>query len=558
VNLRAPIPLSALLLAAVLCLPTAARAEVRAYLDPPIIDELDVTRLTILVPGARATAPLDLQELRDDFDVLTTQSSSQFRSVNNQVASSVEYQVTLRPRRSGILTIPPLTVGDVTTPPVRLQVQAMDGELRTAIDRMVFFESELSVNPVYVNAQTVLTRRLYYSSDAQIYSDLPPPPKLTGAVVTPLGPATSAVVLRDGRRYGVIEERFAIVPEESGTLTVPAISITTSVRLDTGARPRRAGVRVAAEALDVTVLPIPASYPPNLPWLPAENVVISDEWSPSDRFMNVGDPVSRTVRAEVIGNVSSVIPPLDTELPDRYFRQYPEPPRLQDDPDGDVLRGSRSQTYSLIATAPGTITLPPVELVWWDVTHHRLRTSRVPPRSLTIAGSAAAPRTDPLPEPSSATAVTDVDVRDEQVPWPGTERRRGLWLILLALAGLALAVWIGNRVIRPSGNLAPGNRVPSERDRWRDLKEACRSGNQQAMHRALLAYLRCHFDTSLPEAQRRFRNLGHGALMERLTAALYREGDEDNVSGRELLRAVRTLQRRPRRRAGDPLPALYD
>ena len=38
---------------------------------------------------------------------------------------------------------------------------------------MVFFQTQLSRNPVYVQAETVLLRRLFYSQGVQIYSDLP-------------------------------------------------------------------------------------------------------------------------------------------------------------------------------------------------------------------------------------------------------------------------------------------------------------------------------------------------------------------------------------------------
>ena len=215
-----------------------AAAELTATVEPRIIDEFDTARLTIRTTGTNQTQPLGLYALEEDFEVLTTQSSSQYRAVNGQVESWVEYQILLRPRSSGDLTIPPVTVGDQATPALPLRVRGMPAELREAIERMVFFESELTRDPVYVQAQTVLIRRLYYASGAQIYSDLPGMPEIPDAIVMPIGETTSTATIRDGQRYGVIEQRFAILPERSGELTIPAISVTS----------RAPCIRLAAEA----------------------------------------------------------------------------------------------------------------------------------------------------------------------------------------------------------------------------------------------------------------------------------------------------------------------
>jgi hypothetical protein len=434
----------------------------------------------------------------------------------------------------------------------------------------VFFESELTNDPVYVRAQTVLIRRLFYSSDAQIYSDLPGLPEIADAVVVPLGQATSTTALRDGQRYGVIEQRFAIIPEQSGTLLIPAISVTSSVRLDAGGRSRRSGVRIGTEPIPLEVLPIPPEYPAAHPWLPAENVFVSDEWMPPGASLQVGDPVDRVVHVRVAGNLSSIIPPVADSLPDQHFRQYPEPPTLEDDSGGLSVVGRRTQTYSLIATAPGSVTLPAVEVVWWDVAARAVRTSRVPPRRLQIDGTAPLQTAEPEPvaellptEDPDMQAALERDVRSEQLPWPGQDRRRGLWAALLAAIAVGAIWWAmiwqrarARATATHTGALARAE--PSRRERWLELKAACRRDDPAAVHRALLAYLRVHFGTSLPEALRQFRALGNGPLLDRMNAGLYQPASQTGARGDEVLRAVRQLRRGHYRRSRDPLPALYD
>ena len=380
----------------------AAHAELRATITPRIVDEMETVRLTLRASDTRRTEKLDLTPLHADFEVLGTQTSSQYHSINGRVESFVEYQINLRPKRSGEITIPPIDIGGESNRPLNLTVRALDPGVKQAIDRMVFFETEVSPNPVYVQAQTVLTRRLFYSNGVQIYSDLPGTPEVPDAVVVPLGDTRSLNMLRDGQRYGIIEQRFAIYPERSGTLTIPAIAVTSSVRVQSGDRIRRSGVRIGTEEIIVEVLPIPSSYPADQPWLPATRIRMNDTWTPDIPSYEIGDPVTRAVMVLATDNVGSAIPPLAVTLPESNFRLYPETPVLQDDSSGDTVIGARLENFSIIPTSPGLVDIPPIELTWWDTQNKRVRVSQLAGITVEISGTVAtAPPTPALETPTA-------------------------------------------------------------------------------------------------------------------------------------------------------------
>ncbi|MDZ7670803.1 MAG: BatD family protein, partial [Gammaproteobacteria bacterium] len=536
-----------------------AAAELRTTLEPRIIDELDTARLTIRASGSNEAQSLDLEALEADFEVLTTQTSSQYRSVNGQVQSWVEYQITLRPRRSGELTVPAITVGAETTEPVRLRVRGLDPELREAIERMVFFESELSTDPVYVQAQTVLTRRLYYSSGAQIYSDLPGLPEIADAIVTPLGETTSSTTIRDGRRYGVIEQRFAILPERSGELTIPAISITSSVRLQLDGRTRRSGVRIATDPMTVEVLPIPATYPADHPWLPAEALELTERWSPPNTAVEVGDPLTRTLTARIRGNVSSAIPPLTPVLPAQNFRRYPEPPDLEDDTSGSSVRGRREERYAVIPTAPGDLRLPPTEVVWFDVNAREVRTASTPGRGMSIRGSAVSTPADADNQSAGGDApagnTEPAEAGEQSTQWPAPASSFWWWLAAtVTLLAAALLMTFG-----PLSMPRVAARALARRRAWRTLKSTCRGGGPVTMQRALQAYLQTHYGTSEADARRRFRHDGYAGILDGLNAARYGD-DPGAISGNSAPAPWPMLRRRSqaRQRQREILPALYD
>ncbi|MEZ5560393.1 MAG: BatD family protein [Pseudomonadales bacterium] len=590
------LPVAAALVAALLWA-GGATAELRASIEPRTIDELGTARLSIRVDGTTGAqgVPLDVTPLEQDFEVLGTQSASQYRSINGVVQSWIEYQVTLRPRRSGTLEIPALKMGGETTTPLRLEVRPVADDVRDAIQRMVFFESTLSRNPVYVQGETVLTRRLYYSNEAQIYSDLPGAPEVANAVVMPLGEARSSYEFRDGQRYGMVEQRFALLPEQSGTLVIPSISVTSSVKLQSGGRTRRSGVRVSTERLELTVLPIPDSYPADQPWLPATDVQIQDRWEPdADRF-EVGQPITRRLRIEAHGNVGSAIPPLIPELPEARFRQYPEPPDLDDDASGGEIVGSRVEAFAIIPTTAGTTTLPPVTLTWWDVVRDQLRTSTSAPRTLRVApgpagsGNTPAPQAaTPGPPPASATnAPAPEDTPSEHEPVPDSEPATGAApgaddlprYLLPAVAALSLGVLL-ILLRRPLAaalaglrRAAPGHPsdLPGHPRRSRPaqlgplrraLQRAASEEDAAAVHGALMRYLAAFYDLPATTAVQRFRAAGHGAALDALNALCYAPPADD--AGRPaaevmsaLIAAVQQLHRQRGNTPTEPLPELY-
>ena len=363
-----------------------SNAAIVTSVEPRLIEEMDTTTLTVRTTGSTKTETLDLSPLEKDFEVLASNTQSRYRSVNGRVESWVEYQISLRPRRSGELVVPSIVVGNERSKTVRLIVRAMDPGVKQAIERMVFFTTELSADPVYVQAETILNRRLYYSNGVQIYSDLPGVPEIPNAVVVPLGDTQSGSTVFNGQRYGVIEQQFAIFPEHSGTLIIPEISITSSIRMQSGGRTRRSGIRISTDEKRVEVLPIPPEYPREAPWVPATDVRITETWSPSRTSLEVGEPLHRTLSVTAIGNTGSVIPPLAVEFSEQHFKWYPEAPTLDDDNKGRHIVGNRIEGYSLIPISAGPATLAEVALTWWDTQARQVRVAKLAPSTLTITG----------------------------------------------------------------------------------------------------------------------------------------------------------------------------
>jgi len=544
-----------------------ALGAVSAQLSAQNIDELEAVRLSIKITETRQSQTLDLSELEQDFHVLNTNTVSQSRFLNGRGHSWVDYQITLQPKRTGTITIPSIEVNGERTPTLELRVRPLSTQTRQLIDELVFFENAVSANSVYVQSQLVLTRRLFYSQGVQLYSDLPGAPKIKDAVVLTLGETRSASIERDGRPYGVVEQQYAVFPERSGSFTIPSISITASVRLIEGDRVSRKGVRVGTEDVTIEVLPVPAEYPADKPWLPAENVTLFDVINPELSSYQVGDTLSHELLIHVEGNIGTIAPPVTLEADEDNFRVYPQAPEIQDDTAGGTVKGSRLQTHSLVPLNPGSLELPGSELVWWDTVNRRVRLSATKPRSLRIQGEAVQPATaDGSQAQTAETAAVSAEqaAAGWELSWRSTLPYLLGALAFFALVGLAwgLRQWlpaVEARVARARGAGSAGS-SSTRRAARKALTEAFRGGRDAEIHQQLLTYLSLVYDMPAHQALQRLRGVSAevGAAVDALLAGVYGSGSSMSADQHACLQqAALQAEAKPRRTAANPLPELY-
>ena len=571
---------------------SSATAEVRAWVDAQTVDEMETVRLTLRADGVgnQVDAQPDLSELETDFEVLGTNTSSQFQIINGQTQSWIEYQINLRPKRTGTLTIPPIAIVGERSQPLQISVRPLPPEVRQAIDRLVFFEVDVTPNPVYVQAQALMTRRLYYSGGVQIYSDLPGAPDIPNAVVLPVGDTRSTTETRPEGRYGVLEQRYAIFPEKSGALTIPEISVTSSVRLQSGGRTRRTGLRVSSPEVRLEVLPVPAAYPADQPWLPARQVSISDVWEPASLSFEAGKPVRRTLTVNATGNTGSAIPPLAMRLPEGTFKEYPEPVAISEEAVSMDVVGTRQQPYSIVPVSPGAAQLPRIQLTWWDTVNNRVRVATVASEPVRVAGDPGTPQRDstsvsPLVgdlavtenptandnrSPANTSSTTAEPLADDgSAIEPGAvsaaNRHLGtspasypIWLV--ALTVFAFCGWATTWLTMRRGRAKPAARQPDSQAEksLRNLANACRHNDAKAIRDAWIRHLGACWKTPPDQTVARLRQHPEGGrLLDTLNRSLYSPAPTTAPNGRAILEFSRSLPKPANAKKAQPLPALH-
>ena len=405
-----------------------------------------------------------LEELHRDWEVISRSTRSNTSIINGKRSHNRQLNVELTPLREGVLKIPPFQVGARQTRPLLIQV-AEAPELDPG-SAAILFEATVDADTVYVQGQLILTLRLQQAVnlDGRSISDL----ELPGAFVVPLEQKSFQRRI-DGKPWLVHEVRYAIFPEQSGTLTIPAqrFSARESIpRRSLFDNTRGRVVRLNSDPIAIEVLPRPAQFNGNT-WLPARNIVVEEEWSGDPENLQAGESVTRTIRLRGEGLQGAQLPPVLLGATEG-IKHYPDQPTITDAEISSGLLGSRSDSVAIVPTRAGEVVLPATEIPWWDTQAQVMRKAIVPSRTLQVAPAPAAGQTPDLAAGGLPGVANSASAAGGSSPgyWP-------LATLVCALGWLltALLWWRGRQpVISDTGT---GKPATDGRGAYKSLLAAC-------------------------------------------------------------------------------------
>jgi hypothetical protein len=526
-------------------------ASLTASVDRTRLGVGESVELTLESDDATLFNKPDLSPLDALFEVIGTRQFNRLATINGAAHSTTRWVVTLQPKQSGYVIVPPLRLGDAQTQPITLHVQEGSGNAASGQLAPVFIDASLDQESVYVQAQVVLTLRIYHSVSLYDDSSLTPL-EMADARIESLGEPRTYEKDIGGVRHGVIELRYAIFPQLSGELTIPGqvFSATLADRsrnniyMPFGPPPGKV-TRVKSPQIPLTVKAKPASYPADAPWLPARALSLAEAWNPEPDSAQVGDSLTRSLLLKVEGLSSAQLPPLPATQA-TGLRRYPDQPQLSNQVTEQGLIGSREEREALVPNRAGEFTLDALEVVWWNTHDDRLERSSLPARTLKIAANPElAPEILPAPMQNS-------DASQDPALWP--------WQLSSVLLGfttlLGFALWWHAR--RQPAVLRAAQTGPSPRTLLDDLKRACLANDSHGTRQALDAWARQQPET-LADMAARFVPLSEA--LDGLNGALYSETGQQ-WQGQELWQAIRTLtsneaSNSPAQQEQGALPPLY-
>jgi hypothetical protein len=548
-------------MACLLLLAATVQAQTRAWLDRDRIALGETATLNVETDQPDVDAP-DYSPLLGDFALSGNSSSQQYENINGTSRSRTLYAVALQPKRDGVIGIPGLRIGNQRTQPLTLTVTPSSAVPAHAGDA-VFIEAETDAQEPYVQQAVGYTVRLYYTAQGltgQLDQDPP-----DGASLQRVG--DDAQFTRDmaGHRYTVVERHYLLLPERSGTLTIP------------GARfqGRGAGgffddlfgdgqreLRANGAPRFLHVRAIPANAPQ--PWLPLRALGL--RYLATPQAARAGEAITVTIEASADGANAAQMPELQLQAGDTQggaaqagpAQVFPDP--MQAD---ETFRDGRPQVriarkFSIVPAQAGSLRISGPRLQWWDVRAGIVRTASLPDITVQVApgvnGFGAAPT-----KAANAGAPGD---RQGWIRVPGVQGAVQPWALAaagFAVLWLATLMWGLHRRPHVEPLLDDAGPTPhvAARGTLVELRRALDNGDLGDVSDALCAMATPAVDD--PDVLRsRLADPAQVAAIESLLRARWAGGD--GVAARAALRAA--FKQGPRWRVAgqmieEPLPPLY-
>ena len=497
--------------------------EVKAELDrtPIFLDES--VKLILTAEGeTQVDGNPDLTPLRKDFEIMGQSLQTSIRVENNVQRIVQNWIIEIKPKRLGITEVPAISLGSYQTLPVVLEVKAYTGNVLSAGDD-IFVEIEVTPENPYVQSQVTYVLRLFHAVDIPegSLSD----PIVTFASVERLGQDRRYQAQRAGREYRVVERRYSIFPEQSGSMEIAPVEFNGVVaRINrTTLKTEYTRERISSNSARIMVRPKPSSFSGNT-WLPARDLRITDSWDGILPKFEIGKPETRKITINAVGlRALQLASPTYEE--NNLTRIYSTNPVLNTRQTYEWTTGRRDEEFVIIPQDTTALEVPEFKVVWWDVDEDREKVASLPMISLANFQSTGTPATIE----SESLAPLNADSTDSSTVSTGSNT---LWRFvsigLLVAWILTLIFWYVSRKSKRlhfESNLI--DKEQTSKQLYGDIQRACRQDNAAAVSHALLNWAKLKWRDYPP---RNLPELGHKLGSEELVVTL-QILDRANYSG---------------------------
>lgn len=493
---------------------------------------------------------LDFAVLEKDFRVTGPSVSQSMQIINGQSSQSTAWQLSLFPRRTGTLTIPAFTVGSISSDPISIEVQPASQSSGKGAE--LFLENSFSHEAVHVQQMLYYEIKIYFKGELQ-RGNLSQP-ELSGAEVEQVGKDVENSEIVNGERYQTITRRYSVVPQKSGNLTLNAPFFNGEMidrdnsRYDYFARTK--AVSAEGNPLTLTVNAIPDGQQHH--WLPSELVALTEEWSPSAQQLVQGEPVTRTITLTALDLADHQLPDLQLGAVNGA-KIYPEQPQSHKAERRGRIVAQKVFSYAIIADKSGTLTMPEVQVHWWNTKTNQPDIAVLPAVTLTVSPNPQQTDNSVIAAPDPVTPLVATEpVSDWYFSYSS-------WL-LLALWLATVMMWLLQQWYqRPTPVIQPAA-DSTVRFNARKLKQACQQHDVAQAREQLLRWAQQLIDPQITTLSDILPHMPDGALKSQIQQLSYQgyQAAGKTWQGYGLLEAWAHFQHQPAPTPAELAPLYRD
>lgn len=520
-----------------------AQASLTATVDRNIITDVDLIKLTVRAADRAIEDKIDFSALEQDFEIVSEHMNrnQSLSIVNGQTKRVVyeDYVFTLQPKRMGNLFIPVFRSGNYRSDPITIRVQQQTANQRDQMRQFVFFETSVDTRDTYVQGQIIYSVKLFYTE--AIGGDFPQAPSLPDTVVETLENENRFEAIVGGKRYYVLEKRYALFPQRSGELVIPRERFT-GTRGRGGIFSQRQRVSAVSDSHTVNVRTIPDAFSGDA-WIPAKALGVREAWTEQPPTFRVGEPVNRQLAISAIGLSSTLLPELG-EMEINGAKVYADPPTTENRVTEEGITALQVTTVGIVPTQEGQLTLPEIRIPWWNTQTNREEVAVIESATYKVLPATGDTATAPtVTVPVSELSAPTVNREPANPYWQWAAIAFGLLWLLTAWQWLLV-----RRQVRElaSAQAAKFERVsfsdPDESQQFAVLKKACTRNRAEDAHRQLFLWAKARYPEVQSNVDLGRRQSSLADEIRTLESHLYADGDSSSWRGDTLLKLVDELR----------------
>lgn len=538
--------------------------------------------LTLDYDGGNTSETPNFNALDNDFTIYSVSNSFQSRFINGVSSQLRQWQVMLMPKSEGEISIPSLTLGDLQSDAIKINVISGAGSSNQASNqenqpRFAISGTANNKKP-YVQQQVDYTISLYDTGGLQ--GDEPQfidNGQNEWIIRNLKQPEVNAKII-NGKSVREIKFFYALFPQKSGKLKTPEVQfkgfyLTNNRRGSDefdelfgggllGANfglsemfATRNPVVLKVKPLEVEVQPIPADYAGNW-WLPATNVTLYSEWEPKNPVFKVGEAINRSVYVKAIGVVES-------QLPDIKFKkianikQYPEKAVAQNGIENNEIVAIKKVSNVYIPEVSGKMSLPEISINWFNVATQKIEKATLPAVNIEVLPGANMPKGEASTIKQRGEEIKEIATDVKEVLVQETPDKKIAWNIyILAIVPFILGILISYFLFRPRKNKT------SLADYKKMVIASATNKDLRYLRDNLVAWAILHFGdekiTNLKDILQYTNNKEFEKQLDILTAELYSNSKSD-WNPRVFIEVFSKISKDKKAKNGSfsPLPELY-
>jgi len=494
--------------------PALAQSPVYAEVDRTIVSTGDTLTLSVVVSDPDATRP-EIPVL-DGFHVREIGKSSQINIINGRVNAQISYQYNLTPTKTGMFTIPPISViingQTYSTQPISIEVTQgtaapaqppSQPQMGGGLDPFSFLVDEYSGGDVFVEAvvdnpnpylgqQVNYTFRFYRAVNVfgqPTYQS----PSFSGFWKEGDAQQKDFTVTIDQNIYQVMELDSVIFPTsageqiiESGVLSLPGSFFSSGIRLQT-------------DPIYVNVLPLLEPTPEGFSGAVGELTITAQV---DNEQVTLNEPVTLRVIVSGSGNINTIPEPVLPVM--EGWRAFEASTSVDTRIDDSRLVGSKTVEQLYIPIAAGEFQIPAIVYTYFDPHSGGYQTASTEPITVQVAPGASGVIIPPVsisgepvdPQAGDIRHIKSVPERINTAEQP-LHASPAFWaLFLIPIGAFSIDVFWGRRQRVLLQNPALARSSQAQKRALRSLAQARKDGSDpyHASGQALKGYLSDRFN----------------------------------------------------------------